>query len=43
MNQINASTGRKIFFPPPLFNLVIETNEEYNLLLKAAVDFVYQT
>lgn len=26
-----------------LLNLVIETNEEYNRLLKAAVDFVLQT
>lgn len=44
MNQSNACTDSKTlrFFFSLLLNLLIETNEEQGLLLKAAVDFVFQ-
>lgn len=41
MNPMNQTNVWRSFFL--LLNLVIDTNEEYNLSLKAAVDFVFQT
>lgn len=41
MNPMNQTNVWRSFFL--LLNLVIDTKEEYNLSLKAAVDFVFQT